>query len=336
MNPYEILGISRNASSEEIKKAYRSKAMLFHPDRNLGDKEAEKKFKEVQAAYEAITNPKPQHRTNDPFDVTDIFEQFFNFNKRPRQQKGRDIYTDCTVSFIEAANGCEKTIDLRRGDPCAQCKGTGAKETKTCHNCLGNGKISFRNGPATIYSPCQLCHGSGKLVTQSCQECNGYGLTQETVPVTIKLPEGVRNGDHICLRGQGEKLGHPGDAYVVIKVDSHPLFSREHDDLVITMPITYPQAVFGFTTELPTLMGLQPITIPPEFRIGDVIRIPGMGFVNPHNGRRGDYVVKIELVTSIPTEKKAKEYLEKLAKIETKERKEFAELCKTHGFNGSI
>ena len=299
MNPYDVLGLKPGSTEEEIKKAYRRLARETHPDRNPGDKEAEDKFKQVQTAYESLTKKTPNQGYN-PFDVSDIFEHFFGFGQQRKQQRGRDIFADCEVTFMEAANGCEVDVDIRRGDQCASCNGSGAKETSRCPACQGQGTVGYRQGPMTFTSTCNNCAGRGNTVTQSCVECSGDGIVKDTVSVKVKIPEGIRNGDRIRLVGQGEKRGITGDAYVRVKVLPHPLFRRVDDNLTFTLPITFAQAVFGDTVEVPTLVGIQTVTIEPESKSGEEIHLVGMGLMNSQTGRRGDCIIKLDIDTSIP------------------------------------
>lgn len=336
MNPYEILGIQSGASEEDIKSAYRKLAMQYHPDRNPGDKAAEEKFKQVQTAYESLTKPRQNQQGFNPFDVNDIFEQFFDmhgYNRRkppPQQQRGRDIFSDCEITFMESAVGCEVTVNIRRGEACPSCSGTGAKETNKCPACQGQGMISSRQGNINFTSTCHNCMGRGTIISQTCNDCSGDGIVKDTVPVQVKIPEGIKDGDRIRLSGQGEQRGNrPGDAYVRVRVQQHPFFVRAGDDLTFTLPINFAQAVFGDTVEVPTLVGMQPITIPPESKSGREIRLVGMGLTNTQNGRRGDCVIRLDIDTSIPLDDTMKEYVRKLRETEGEEIKTFKEHLKS-------
>lgn len=327
-NPYEVLGISKDATKDEIQSAYRQKSKLYHPDRNFGDKESEEKFKEVNQAYESIVNG----NQNVPFN---IFDEFFS-SGFSRPERGRDILSECRIDFLQAAVGCEIEIDFRKNGVCNSCKGTCAAPDGiiSCDVCKGQGGVVYRQGNMTIRTTCGHCYGQGKRIDKPCLDCGGDGLTRETEKIKINIPEGIRDGDRIRLTGRGEKKQLSGDGIILVKVNPHPLFKRLDDDLKITMPITFTQAVFGTTMEIPTLTGMHTVTIPQESKGGQEIRFVGMGLINPQTGRRGDYVVTLEIDTTIPESDKLKKHLKKLEGLEemTETRKFFMDQAKSIDF----
>lgn len=324
MNPYKVLGIEKNASKEEIKKAYMKLAKIWHPDLNPGDQEADKKFKQVQQAYETLTK-----EPVNSFDPSDIFNTFFNFHgfNQSTQRRGRDIKYTHKVSFMEAAKGCEVTIDIKSGDPCLECNGTGSSSFENCDACGSQGVVIIRQGNMTMRTTCNRCGGMGKISLGKCQKCSGEGISDKVMPVSINIPPGIRNYDRIRLTGQGEQSDVPGDAYLVIEVEKHPLFSRVGNDIMFNVPITYGQAVFGGLIKMPTLDGIREVSIPQGTKSGDQIRIPKEGLHNPQTGHLGDCVAVIQIDTSMPEDEKVKDHLIKLMKIEgiSEDRRKFNE-----------
>jgi molecular chaperone DnaJ len=312
------LGLKPGASEEEIKKAHRKLAMKWHPDRNPGDEEAAKKFKEVQAAYDAIVNPKPQPQfaSHSPFD---IFEQFFSYNDiRRSKPRGRDITSECTVEFLEAAHGCKKNVKIRRGEKCPSCNGTCAAPggIRTCPSCQGQGMVGFRQGNMSIRRTCGDCNGAGKTITEKCQECAGDGLIKDTIDIEVNIPAGIRPGDHIRLNGQGEQSENPGDAYIRVHVKPHNLFWRSDDNLNINLPLSYTDCVFGTEIEVPTLDGFKTIKVKAGSQPGKWIRLEGMGLRNPQTGIIGDYFIHLQIDTTAPQDEKLSELLQRLAEME--------------------
>jgi len=318
MNPYDVLGVKQDATPEEITKAYRKLSKTHHPDRNPGDEEAVKKYREVQEAYELITEgPKQTQQafTHDPFD---LFGQFFNFGQQ--QKRGNDISCEKTISFEESFTGCDVEISIRRGETCPSCKGTRAEKngTEPCTPCNGQGSVTYRQGNMTVKTHCSQCSGIGKKIIKPCHECNGEGQVKDTNKINIKLPEGVRNGDRVRLSGQGNRGPDGcGDAYLIIHVTPHQLFERVDDDLTYYMPITYTQAVFGGEVEVPTLSGMKKSQIKSASKTGDEIRIHGSGFKNPQTHRTGDCVVVLDVDTTPPLDLESLELLKKLQDIES-------------------
>jgi molecular chaperone DnaJ len=339
MNPYEILGVTPNANEDQIKKAYRTKAFELHPDRNPGDTVAADKFKQVQEAYDKLTSKKQNSWPGPDFDMPDIFADLFSFRGFSQNTKtstrGRDIHSECVIDFEESYFGCEKEIDMRRGEQCETCKGVGAEPSgiQTCLTCAGQGVIMYKSGNMSVRTTCQECHGVGKKIKTPCDNCSGDGIIKDTIKVKINIPEGVKNGDKIKLSGQGEQKAQPGDAYITMKVKPHPLFERQDEHLTFVMPITFTQAVFGDEVEAPTLEGMKKIIIPPESKSGDVIRIQSKGFKNIHTRRRGDCFVVLEIDTSKPNDEKTEELIRKFDYVGNK-REEY--LRKVNGTNSSV
>jgi molecular chaperone DnaJ len=329
MNPYKILEVSKNATEEEIKKAYRKKAFELHPDRCPGDEVAAKKFKEVQNAYETLTKKKNQQINFDDF-AQSIFGDFFSFNQ-PFTQRGRDIQASTEIEFLQSVTGCEKEVELRRGESCKSCNGTGATSFESCSICHGHGMMSYRQGNVTVKTTCNQCGGKGKTITKECSDCNGDGVVKDTVKIKVRIPEGINDGDQIRLMGQGEQKEVPGDAYIRVRVKSHHLFKRENLDIKIIVPITFTQAVFGTTMNIPTVSGIKEITIPPSSKSGDQIKMPNMGFLNPQSRWKGNFVAELMIDTTMPTDEKLLNHLKELAnlEIETEIIKEFKQNLQT-------
>lgn len=292
MDPYQTLGIPRDATEEQIKQAYRKKAFEFHPDRNPGKEE---EFKRVQAAYEALQKSPQQ----DPFgNFEDLFNSFFGF--RQGKPRGRDIFTTHSIEFMEAAKGCEIKVSLRSGEICTNCRGEGGTFT-TCNVCNGSGMTAYQQGHITVRTNCKACI-NGKKMSKVCSDCGGEGVAKGMETVSLQLPAGVRDGDRFRLAGRGERKGHPGDAYVIIKVNPHKLFTREDDDIVYDFPISFAQAVLGATIKIPTLEGFQEVTITPKTCDGEEIRLGGLGLANPQTRRRGDCVARLKIDVEMPDE----------------------------------
>lgn len=311
MNPYEVLGVSQDASEEEIKSAYRKLAKEHHPDRG-GSGE---KFKEVQNAYDSITNGVPQQG----FDPFDIFGQFFHVH-HPKANRGGDIFKEHFVSFVMAARGGMIDVQIARNEICKDCNGVGAQPANItkCDVCHGAGMVSYRQGNMTIRTTCNKCGGSGKVIKSPCAHCHGTGKTKNNTPLQVNMPAGVREGDRIRLEKQGDPCpgGVAGDAYIVIRVEPHPLFSRSNDDLCLMVPITFSQAILGDTIEVPTLDGMKPLVIAPGSSAGTLVRLRNLGLTNIQNGRRGDCVVKLDIDTTPPKDEKTMKIIKDMREME--------------------
>ncbi len=338
---YEVLGVSKNASEEDIKKAYRKLALAHHPDRNAGNKQAEERFKEANEAYSIISDPTKRQQYDHfghagaegrGFDFGqgggfsdvfgDIFEEFFGGQggrggRRP--QSGNDLRYDMTVSFEEALLGKEGEIRLRRPESCEKCKGTGAKggETKTCAPCSGSGQVRFQQGFFTISRTCTNCQGKGKTTANPCATCHGRGYNEKERTISVHIPPGVDTGTRLRVVGEGEigiNGGPPGDLYVVISVKDHAQFMRDGDNILFEAPISFVKAALGGKTAVPTIKGQTPLSIPAGTQEGKVFRLKGLGFPNVRGYGIGDQLVRIHITIPKKLNAKQKELLESYAK----------------------
>ena len=340
---YEVLGVARSASKDEISIAYRKLAMKYHPDRNPGNSEAIEQFKLCAAAYEVLSNPEKRslydryghagveasgagqfHDINDIFGAFgDIFGSFFGGGRRGRHHsKGNDVRCSLTIDLHEAARGVTKEVTFRRAEPCTTCNGSGCKPGKSperCPYCGGSGQITQSTGIFSIRTTCPKCRGQGAIITNPCTDCRGRGMVPRMVNKEIKIPAGVDTGTQLVMQGEGERSpegGPPGDCYVFITVEPHPLFDREEYDLICKVPISYPQAALGAEIEIPTLDGREKITIPAGTQNGDVVLLRGRGMPVPRRNIAGD--LKIEVYIEVPRELKTehRKLLQQLAELE--------------------
>ncbi len=347
---YEVLGVGRGASEEEIKKAYRRLAIQFHPDRNPGNKESEERFKEINEAYQVLSDPDRraqydrfghaafQGAAGGPggfggFDFSqgfeevfsDIFGDFFGTGRgrsRSRSRRGDDLRYDLEIDFEEAARGVEKVVKFQRLTQCDACNGTrsrgGSASAKTCPNCRGTGQVRTQQGFFSIATTCGQCRGEGTIIVDPCPKCQGQGRIRKTESLSVRIPPGVDNGSRLKLRGEGEAgyAGGPqGDLYVVIHVREHPLFARQDNDIIIEVPISFPQAALGAELDVPTLDGKVKLKIPPGTQSGKVLRLKGKGIPDLHGYGRGDEMVKIVVETPKRLSPRQRELLEEFAKL---------------------
>jgi len=349
---YEILGVSRNANGEEIKKAYRQMALQYHPDRNPGDRESEEKFKEASEAYEVLRDPEKRSLYDrfghdglkgvgfrgfaDFEDIFssfgDIFDDFFGFGFGDRRRKrrtyarrGADLRYDLSISFREAAFGKEKELEIEKHEICETCSGTGVKPGKskqTCPGCGGRGQIAHTQGFFTISSTCSRCHGQGEIITHPCIECKGNGVVIKPKCLKVKMPAGVETGIRLKLNGEGEageRGGPPGDLYVVLHVEPDPFFERVGNDILCQVPISFSQAALGAKIEVPTLNGSEKISIPPGTQTGQVFTIKGEGVPYLHGRGRGDELVQVVVKTPTTLSRRQVKLFEELASSEEEE-----------------
>lgn len=343
---YEILGVPRDASPEEIKKAFRKLALKYHPDRNPGNKEAEEKFKEINEAYACLSDPVKRQQYDQfgtttfaegpgfgPFTSTfgdifeDIFEDFFGvFTGRRTQRpvKGDDLRYNLLITLQEAAFGTEKIIEIPKTEPCADCAGTGSAGRKpaTCPNCRGTGQVRYQQGFFTISKTCGRCHGKGYVIGDPCKKCNGSGYVQRTKALSIKIPAGVETGSKLKLRGEGElgrNGGPPGDLYVYITVEEHPFFKRDGNNIICEIPISFPQAVLGGEIEVPTLEGNTKLKIPPGTSSGTEFVLKGKGIQKLHGHTRGNQIVRVYIEVPKKLTPRQKELIEELARLNGEE-----------------
>lgn len=341
---YELLGVGRGAGEDDIKKAYRKLALQYHPDRNPGDKQAEEQFKEVSEAYQVLSDP--QKRTqydqfghaafgdNGPFaggfdfnsgfeDIFgDIFGEFFGGGARRRgQTKGEDLRYNMALSFEEAVAGVEKKIKVPRHGPCETCHGTGAKRgtaPQTCPTCRGRGQVSFQQGFFSVSRTCNQCRGQGTFIHDPCATCGGTGRVRKMHTLSVKIPGGVDTGSRLKLRGEGETApagGSPGDLYVVIQVEPHPIFTREALDILCDVPISFVQAALGTEIDVPTLEGKVKMKIPAGTQSGKVFRMKGKGIKDIHGYQQGDQHVRVSVETPTHLTARQKELLKEFASV---------------------
>jgi len=349
---YKILGISQNATEEEIKKSYRRVAMQYHPDRNPGNKESEEKFKAASEAYEVLRDPE-KRQIYDQYGIEglkgtgftgfrgfedifstfgDIFEDFFGFGRTTRRgtraRAGADLRYDLKISFEEAAFGKETEFDLLKTIACDVCQGTGAKPgtyPSQCSACRGSGQITQSQGFFTISTACPQCRGEGKMIQHPCKECRGIGRVRRNRKVHLAIPPGVDTGSKLRIRGEGdegERGGPPGDLYVIISVEPHPFFLRNGDDVVCQIPISFSQAGLGTEVEVPTLHGKRGLTIPRGTESGELFRIRGEGFPKLRGHGKGDQIVQIVVKSPRDLTKRQEELLREFEEIEKKKGKE--------------
>jgi molecular chaperone DnaJ len=339
---YELLGIVRSAGEDEVKKAYRKLALQYHPDRNPGDKQAEERFKEVSEAYQVLSDPQKRAQydkfghaafgDNGPgFDFNsgfedifgDIFGEFFGGAgaRRRSESRGEDLRYNLTLSFEEAVSGVEKKIKIPRHGPCDMCRGTGAKagtSPQTCPSCRGRGQVSFQQGFFSVSRSCSQCHGQGTFISDPCTICGGAGRVRKMHTLSVKIPAGVDNGSRLKLRGEGETAparGIPGDLYVVIQVEPHPIFTRENLDILCDVPISFVQAALGAEIDVPTLDGKIKMKIPSGTQSGKVFRIKGKGVKDVHGYEQGDQHVLVLVETPTHLTSRQKELLKEFAAL---------------------
>src|SRR5215216_3259738 len=321
---YSVLGVGRKASADEIKKAYRKLARQYHPDRNPGDEQAEERFKEVQAAYDTLSDPEKrrQYDAGGMFsgfggrgggagpgggftsDLGDIFSSFFGRRggAGPAPAHGRDLEAEVHLSFEQAMHGAEIPVVVPKQATCVTCHGSGAKPGTspiTCPRCGGRGIDTESQGFFSISQPCPQCGGSGQIIESPCETCGGSGVTLQRKRYRVKVPPGVRDGSRIRVAGKGEdgpRGGPSGDLYVITRVTPSPVFKQRSDgSLDVTIPITIAEAIQGATVEVPTLNGTKRIRIPAGTQHGTIQRLRGEGPPRPGGKGRGDILYRLEI-----------------------------------------
>jgi molecular chaperone DnaJ len=351
---YEILGLAKSATDDEVKKAYRKLAVKYHPDKNPGDKAAEEKFKELGEAYEALSEPQKRaaydqygHAAfdrragggfargaggfHDPFDVFrevfgggSIFEDLFGSSRgNPSEpQRGEDLRYDMEISFDEAAKGCEREITVTKPERCDGCGGSGAEagaKTKVCPTCGGRGQVVSSRGIFSIAQTCPHCQGAGRTVDRPCKICRGVGRNEKTSKIKLRIPAGVDTGSRLRSSGNGEagvRGGPHGDLYVMLHVKAHDIFQREGDDLLCEVPVSFVQATLGGDLDVPTLDGRAAIKLPAGTQPGTMFRLKGKGMRNVQGYGHGDLHVRINV--EVPTQ---------LTAAQRQKLEEFAGLC---------
>ena len=339
---YEILGVDRSASDEDIKRAFRKLAFQCHPDRNREDG-AEEKFKEINEAYEVLSNPEKRAQYDrfghtgpafgagfDGSDIFrgfgDIFDAFFGGTAtatRQGPQRGNDLRYDLTISFEEAALGSEKEIELERVEKCSVCNGSGSKpgtQASVCRECNGMGQV--RRVQRSVFGrfvnigPCTRCGGEGKVITDPCPQCRGSGQEQKKRRISVKIPAGVDDGSQIRISGEGNagiRGAGAGNLYVVLSVKEHPLFKRHGDDILYDLALNFAQAALGSEVEVPTLNGPASVKIPPGTQTGKLFRLRGKGAPHLGSGGSGDELVMVHVVTPQSLDERQRKLLEELA-----------------------
>ncbi|MBM4303729.1 MAG: molecular chaperone DnaJ [Deltaproteobacteria bacterium] len=361
---YEVLGVSRGASDEELKKAFRKLAIQYHPDKNPGDKKAEESFKEVNEAYQVLSDPKKRGMYDqfghagmgagaggfDPSgfaggSFSDIFDNIFGdiFGGGGKQSGGVDLRYNLEVTFEEAALGVEKKISFEKEFACETCSGSGAKpgtKPQACKQCRGTGQVRFNQGFFTLARTCPQCAGRGAIIEFKCSACRGSGTQKKPHTVNVTIPAGIDNDQRIRLRGQGEVAesgGPAGDLYVLVRVKEHALFKREGEHVILDMPITFTQAALGADLEVPSLNGLVKLEIQSGTQTGETYRLRGKGIKRLNGSGCGDQFVRVNVEVPKNLNSRQKELLKQFEKEEkpdahpgvTSFLKKFKELLRT-------
>ncbi|MER3422173.1 MAG: molecular chaperone DnaJ [Nitrospiraceae bacterium] len=345
---YETLGINRDASEEEIKKAYRKLARQYHPDLQSGDhqkKIAEEKFKEINEAYEVLSDPEKRRRYDlfghaggqqgfgsaEGFDFgrggfgdifNDIFEDFFGVGGRggKRAERGSDLQYNLELSFEEAVYGKEAKLKIPRWETCQDCKGTGARSAtalKVCPTCKGTGQLRFQQGFFSISRPCNQCDGSGQIISDPCPTCRGRKRVYRERMLSVNIPAGIESGMRLRLANEGEhgiNGGPPGDLYVAITVKPHPVFTRKGNDIVCDIPVSFVTAILGGKVEVPTLKGSTAIKIPAGTQHDKTIRLKSLGIPSLKGHQPGDQIVRVKVQLPTKLTPRQKELLMEFAK----------------------
>lgn len=359
---YEVLGVDRSVTSDQLSRAYRKLAIKYHPDSNRDDEDAIAKFKEAAEAYEVLSDQEKRARYDqyghagvngasggfqevgdifeafgDIFGGT-IFEDFFGGGggrSRSRVRRGADVRCDVTLDLEEAAKGVKKQVSLTRHELCQTCEGSGAKSGSTpqiCGRCRGQGQVVQATGILRVQTTCPQCRGNGKIITSPCNDCDGSGAQPREVLLEVAIPAGVDDGMRVRLAEEGQASpdgGPPGDAYCFIRVRPHKIFRREGSDLAIHVPLSYSQAVLGTDIDIPTLGGRKSLTVPRGTQSGEVFQLRGLGMPDPRSGMRGDLLVQTFVEIPKKVDSGQETLLRQLAELEdqhvTPQRKSFLE-----------
>jgi len=330
---YEQLGVHRNASEADIKRAFRRLAVQYHPDKNPGDKASEERFKEISHAYEVLSDPE-KRAYYDQYGVApgaqgagpggfgagmgmgdifgDIFGEFFGGGRgRTRAVGGDDLRYNLTISFSDAAFGTSTKIRVPRWERCPDCDGSGARSrdgVTTCTNCRGAGQIRVQQGFFSLTRTCSRCGGEGRVITDPCNACKGRKRVERERTLSVKIPAGVETGNTIRLSGEGELGeygGPPGDLYIYLTVEDHPLFKRAGQDIILDVPLSFAQAALGTELEVPTLNGSEKLKVPSGTQPGHVFRLRGKGFPHLRGAGSGDQLCRVTV--EVPTKLSAKQ-----------------------------
>lgn len=345
---YETLGISRDASPEELKKAYRKTALENHPDRNPGDAAAEERFKQASEAY-AVLSDENKRRAYDRFgfegvgaaggpggfsdfgdlgNFTDLFSDLFGDlfggggtgrRRSGRGQRGADLRYNLEIELADAVEGLEAAIEIPKMRPCGTCEGSGARpgtRPETCSRCGGMGQVVFQQGFFRVSRPCESCVGAGEIVRDRCAECRGSGRVEGVQNIRVKVPPGVDDGMRLRLTGEGEAGvagGPPGDLFVVISIKPHPLFERDGRDLHCQVPVSFAQATLGDEIDVPTLEGKVKLKVPAGTQTGKILRLRGKGLPSLRSPARGDQLIHIFAEVPTKLSKRQRELIEEFA-----------------------
>jgi molecular chaperone DnaJ len=335
---YKTLGVGKNASQDDIKKAYRKLARKYHPDLNPGDKTAEQKFKELNEAYGILNDPKKRaeydqfgtspfgaggpgfegyraYDFRDSFDFGsfgDILSDIFGTKAAPgtAYSRGHDLVMSLDLSLEDAFSGVTKPISFNRDVTCSSCNGSGAESLQVCNTCKGTGSIGTSRGFFKMSQPCSTCRGTGKKITKACSSCAGRGKTFKTETLKVKIPRGADTGSRVKLRGKGGAGvggGPEGDLFIDIIVKPHPIFKRKGDDIYLDLPVTFNEVALGAKIEVPTIDGWAAMTVPPGTQGGQRFKLSGKGMPSPKTGARGNQYVDIKVVIPKHLDKKAQE-----------------------------
>ena len=337
---YEMLGVSRDASDNELKRAYRQLAMQCHPDKNPGDKAAEDRFKQISEAYAVLSDP-DKRAHYDRFGVApgvggggfdasgfgtlfeDIFENFFaggGRGRRTRAARGEDLQYELKITLEEVATGVETKVQLPRLEPCQTCEGTGAEpgtKRTTCDACRGQGQVRFNQGFLTVARTCPKCQGEGEITKNPCKACRGEGRQRSERLLSIKIPAGIEDGMQLRLSGEGSigvHGGPPGDLYVLVRIREHANFSRHGADILCEVPVSFAQLALGAEVEVPVLDGSTTLTIPAGTQPHEVLRLRGKGMPHLRGRGRGDSCYRVVLEVPQKLNAKQREALEAFEK----------------------
>jgi molecular chaperone DnaJ len=347
---YKILGVNKDASKEEIKRAYKRLAKKYHPDLNKGNKEAEPKFKEINEAASILGNDEKRRQYDqfgdaafkqgqgysqqgfssqdfsgfDPFDFDSVFESFFGGGRgraRRSNMRGNDLRAEISISLEEVSTGTKKTLKIRKNEKCSKCDGKGGNGVKSCSYCHGTGQITdARRTPFGIFqttTTCKACSGVGESLKNTCHNCDGSGIIKKEKKLDVNIPEGIENGSNLRLEGEGEagyRGSQAGDLYILIHVEPHKIFERKGNDIYLEVPISFVQAALGTNIKVPTLDGQASLKIPVETQTGTIFKMKSKGIPYLHSYGRGDQLVKIVVKTPENISNKEKKIFEELGK----------------------